>query len=152
MLAAIQDVRLVVWYTPGAASFSQQLLRMSSLQYDNGELGRSPRVTDFNGTWVFVRRVDGSLLNIPIRSYAIMLHDYVLENKWPRALNLCRMVQVTIHLFKISICSKSSNFRILHYGLVLPFWPHKQKEMLLIRQKKLILLSVNQIKLFLFNI
>ncbi|GLV42372.1 Outer segment 5 [Carabus blaptoides fortunei] len=95
ILAAIQDVRLVVWYTPGAAYFSQQLLRLSSLQYDSAELGRGPKVTGFNGTAVLIRRADGSLLNIPISPYATVLHEYIMLNKWNDILDLCRMVQDT---------------------------------------------------------
>lgn len=98
ILAAIQDVRLVVWYTPGAACFSQQLLRLSSLQYDSADLGRGPKVTGFNGTAVLIRRADGSLLNIPISPYATVLHDYIMSNKWNEALDLCRMVQVRTYI------------------------------------------------------
>lgn len=95
MLAAIQDIKLLVWYCPGAAVFSQQLLKMSSLQYDSAELGRSPRLVDFNECSVAVRRADGSLLNVPISPYPAVLHEHVVLNKWNEALKLSRMIQVS---------------------------------------------------------
>lgn len=100
MLSAIQDIKLMVWYCPGACVFSQQLLKMSSLQYDSAELGRGPRVVDFNESSVSVRRADGSLLNIPVSPYPAILHEHVSTGKWNDALKLCRLVQVRIMLVK----------------------------------------------------
>lgn len=93
MLAAIQDIKLMVWYCPTAATISQQLLKMSSLQYDSAELGRGPRVINFIDTSVAVRRTDGSLLNIPISPYPAVLHEHVTTGKWPDAVKLCRLIQ-----------------------------------------------------------
>ncbi|XP_066143483.1 intraflagellar transport protein 80 homolog [Euwallacea fornicatus] len=89
ILAAIQDTQLMVWYCPMAA-FSTKLLQMCSLQYDSPELGRSPRINDFVGNSVSVRRADGSLLNIPISPFPKLIHKKILDNKWTEALDLCR--------------------------------------------------------------
>lgn len=78
MLTAIQDTRLVVWYCP-TACFDRDLLKMCSMQYDSHELGRSPRINDFIGSSVWVRRADGSLLNVPISPFPALLHKYYLS-------------------------------------------------------------------------
>lgn len=120
MLAAIQDIKLLVWYCPGAAVFNQQLLRMSSLQYDSAELGRSPRLVDFNESSVSVRRADGSLLNIPVSPYPAVLHDHVMVSKWNEAIKLCRLIQVSSvkgeQYHNMNLIKKL--FRIRHFGLV----------------------------------
>lgn len=72
-MAAIQDTKLVVWYCP-TACFNPKLLRMCSFQYDSSELGSSPRINDFIGNAVSVRRADGSLLNVPISPFPSLLH------------------------------------------------------------------------------
>lgn len=94
MLSAIQDTRLIVWYCPSAC-FDRDLLRLCSMQYDSQDLGRSPRIHDFIGNAVFVRRTDGSLLNIPISPFPTLLHGYIQNNKWSDALNLCRTIDET---------------------------------------------------------
>lgn len=76
ILAAIQDTRLVVWYCP-TACFNSTLLRLSSLQYDSSELGRSPTINGFIGQSVSIRRADGSLIYVPIAPFPAFLHRYV---------------------------------------------------------------------------
>lgn len=73
IIAAIQDTQLIVWYCPTAA-FNSKLLKLCSLQYDSPELGRSPRIQDFVGNSVAIRRADGSLLTIPISPFPSILH------------------------------------------------------------------------------
>lgn len=73
MLAAIQDVHVIIWYFP-TACFNSALLRFSSLIYDSSEIGRNPRVNYFVGNFVSVRRADGSLINIPISPFPGLLH------------------------------------------------------------------------------
>ncbi|XP_023311105.1 intraflagellar transport protein 80 homolog [Anoplophora glabripennis] len=90
-IAAIQDAQLIVWYCP-TASFNAKLLKLCSLQYDSPELGRSPRISDFIGNSVSIRRADGSLLNVPISPFPNLIHKYVQDNKWSDALNLCRTI------------------------------------------------------------
>lgn len=94
MIAAIQDTRLVVWYCP-AANFDRDLLRFSSMQYDSADLGKNPKLHDFVGNSVAIRRTDGSLLNIPISPYPIIIHSFVQNNKWRDALNLARLIDET---------------------------------------------------------
>ncbi|XP_074029894.1 intraflagellar transport protein Oseg5 isoform X2 [Leptinotarsa decemlineata] len=89
IIAAIQDTQLIVWYCP-TACYNVKLLKLCSMQYDSPELGRTPRIHDFVGNSVSVRRADGSLLNIPISPFPTLIHRYVRENKWTDALNLCR--------------------------------------------------------------
>nr|CAH7751636.1 unnamed protein product [Callosobruchus chinensis] len=89
IVAAIQDTQMVVWYCPSAA-FNSKLLKLCSSQYESVELGRDPRINDFVGNSVSVRRADGSLLNIPISPFPGLIHRSVQENKWSDALNLCR--------------------------------------------------------------
>lgn len=72
IIAAIQDTRLVVWYCPTAA-FNSAMLRLCSFYYDSPELGKSPRIHDFVGNSVSVRRGDGSLLNIMVSPFPGLL-------------------------------------------------------------------------------
>lgn len=76
ILAAVQDRQLVVWYCPTAAVFnSSPLLKLCSMHDDSPELGRSPRIQDFIGnSSIALRRVDGSLINVPISPYPTLLH------------------------------------------------------------------------------
>lgn len=131
MLAAIQDIKLLVWYCPGAAVFNQQLLKMSSLQYDSAELGRSPRLVDFNGSSVSVRRADGSLLNIPVSPYPAVLHDHIAANKWNEAVKLCRLIQVSEDTSPLALLwlVNCFNCRSRHFGLVWHRWPLRQRWM-----------------------
>ncbi|KAI4465027.1 outer segment 5 [Holotrichia oblita] len=89
ILATIQDTHLVVWYCP-TGCFDPTLFRMCSLINDSLELSRNPRINDFVGNSVSIRRTDGSLLNVPISPFPALLHRYVQDNKWTDALNLCR--------------------------------------------------------------
>lgn len=73
IIAAIQDAQLVVWYCP-TASFNQKLLKLCSMHYESPELGRSPRINDFVGNTVSIRRADGSLINVPISPFPSLLH------------------------------------------------------------------------------
>lgn len=75
IIAAIQDTHLKVWYCPIAA-FNSKLSKLSSLHYESPELGRSPRIHDFVGSSVEIRRADGSLLIIPISPFPSFLHKY----------------------------------------------------------------------------
>ncbi|KAJ8916293.1 hypothetical protein NQ315_016434 [Exocentrus adspersus] len=90
-IAAIQDTQLIVWYCPTAA-FNAKLLKLCSLQYDSPELGRSPKINDFVGNSVSVRRADGSLLNVPISPYPSLVQKYAQDNKWSDVVNLCRSI------------------------------------------------------------
>nr|XP_022919132.1 intraflagellar transport protein 80 homolog [Onthophagus taurus] len=92
MLAAIQDTHLVVWYCPSAC-FEATLLRMCSFVYDSLELSRSPKINDFVGNSVSIRRSDGSLLNVPISPFPALLHRYIQDGKWTDALNICRTTE-----------------------------------------------------------
>ncbi|CAH1117583.1 unnamed protein product [Phaedon cochleariae] len=89
IIAAIQDTQLVVWYCP-TACFNAKLLKICSMQYDSPELGRSPRISDFIGNSVSVRRADGALLNVPVSPFPSLIHKYAQDNQWTEALNLCR--------------------------------------------------------------
>lgn len=73
ILAAIQDVQLIVWCCP-AAGFNGRLLQLCTLQYDSLELGRNPRICDFVGNSVSVRRGDGSLINVPLPPFPELIH------------------------------------------------------------------------------
>lgn len=46
------------------------------MTYDSPDLGRSPRISDFVGNSVSLRRADGSLINIPINPLPSLLHKY----------------------------------------------------------------------------
>lgn len=72
IIAAIQDTQLLVWYCPTAA-FNTKLLKLCSLQYESPELGRSPRIQDFVGSSIAIRRADGSLLRVPISPFPSFL-------------------------------------------------------------------------------
>ncbi|EFA04099.2 intraflagellar transport protein 80 homolog [Tribolium castaneum] len=89
IIATIQDAQLVVWYCPTAA-FNSTLLKLCSMQYGAPELGRNPRISDFVGNSVSIRRADGSLINVPISPFPSILHRCIQDNKWSDALNLCR--------------------------------------------------------------
>ncbi|RZC39328.1 intraflagellar transport protein 80 -like [Asbolus verrucosus] len=89
LIAAVQDAQLVVWYCPTAA-FDSTLLRICSMHYGAPELGRNPRISDFVGNSVSIRRADGSLINVPISPFPSILHKYIQDSKWTDALNLCR--------------------------------------------------------------
>ncbi|KAJ8958886.1 hypothetical protein NQ318_019654 [Aromia moschata] len=91
IIAAIQDAHLIVWYCP-TALFNARLLKLCSLIYDSPELGRGPRISNFVGNSVSIRRADGSLLNVPISPFPGLLHKYIQDNKWSDALNLCRTI------------------------------------------------------------
>lgn len=73
MIAAVQDVKLLVWYCP-MACFDRPLLKLCCFQYESPELGRSPRINDFVGNSVSIRRSDGSLINVPISPFPSLLH------------------------------------------------------------------------------
>ncbi|XP_028134909.1 intraflagellar transport protein 80 homolog isoform X1 [Diabrotica virgifera virgifera] len=89
IMAAIQDTKLVIWYCP-TACFNPKLLRLCSFHNDSSELGSSPRINDFIGNIVSVRRADGSLINVPTSPFPSLLHKCTLDNRWTDALNLCR--------------------------------------------------------------
>ncbi|ENN80884.1 hypothetical protein HUJ04_005931 [Dendroctonus ponderosae] len=71
ILAAIQDAQLI---------------------YDSLELGRKPRICDFVGNSVSVRRADGSLINVQISPFPELIHKKVYDSKWTHALELCRSI------------------------------------------------------------
>lgn len=79
IIATIQDTHLIVWYCP-TGCFDATLLRMCSLTNDSLELSRNPRINDFVGNSVSIRRTDGSLLNIPISPFPALLHRYCISN------------------------------------------------------------------------
>lgn len=94
LIAAIQDTQLIVWYCP-QASYDTTLLKLCSFYYDSPELGRSPRINDFVGNSVSVRKADGSLINVFISPLPSILLKHLQENKWTEALNLCRSMNNT---------------------------------------------------------
>ncbi|CAH0556703.1 unnamed protein product [Brassicogethes aeneus] len=108
LIAAIQDTQLIVWYCP-TASFNQKLLKMCLMTYDSPELGRSPRINDFVGNSVSIRRADGSLINVPISPFPALLHKYVQDNRWSEALNLCRTTNETTLWACLAVLSTQSN-------------------------------------------
>lgn len=112
MIAAIQDVKLIVWYCPIAA-FDMSLLKLCSFQYESAELGRSPRISDFVGNSVSIRRSDGSLIDIPISPFPAMLHKYIQDNKWNDALSLCRSVNDRILWGCLAAFASQSNSDLL---------------------------------------
>ncbi|XP_060517914.1 intraflagellar transport protein 80 homolog [Cylas formicarius] len=95
ILGAIQDGLVTVWYCP-SASFNTRLLQMCSFQYESSDLGRSPRISDFVGTSVSVRRADGALINVPVSPFPELIHLKLQENKWEEAVNLCRNINIDI--------------------------------------------------------
>ncbi|CAH1115731.1 unnamed protein product [Psylliodes chrysocephalus] len=108
IMAAIQDTKLVVWYCP-TACFNPKLLRMCSFQYDSSELGSSPRINDFIGNAVSVRRADGSLLNVPISPFPSLLHKAVLDNRWTDAVNMCRTANNETSWACLAVLATQSN-------------------------------------------
>ncbi|KAF5299047.1 hypothetical protein FQA39_LY11593 [Lamprigera yunnana] len=92
MIAAVQDIYVIIWYFP-TSCFNSSLLNLSSLEYNSTELGRSPRINYFMGNFVSIRRADGSLLNVPASPFPSLLHQHVRSNKWDDALRLCRLIK-----------------------------------------------------------
>ncbi|XP_050301884.1 intraflagellar transport protein 80 homolog [Anthonomus grandis grandis] len=108
ILAAIQDAQLIVWYCPTAA-FNSKLLQLCSLHYDSPELGRNPRINDFVGNSVSIRRADGSLINVPISPYPELIYKKIHENKWTEALDLCRSVNSDMAWACLAVLATQSN-------------------------------------------
>lgn len=108
MLAAIQDIYVIVWYFP-TACFNTALLNMSSLEYNSPELGRGPRINYFIGNFVSIRRADGSLINIPISPFPSLLHRHIQNNKWDEALRLCRLIKEKILWTGLAVLASQSN-------------------------------------------
>ncbi|XP_019878422.2 intraflagellar transport protein 80 homolog [Aethina tumida] len=112
IIAAIQDAQLVVWYCP-TASFNQKLLKLCSMHYESPELGRSPRINDFVGNTVSIRRADGSLINVPISPFPSLLHKYTQDNRWNDALNLCRTTNDTSLWACLAVLSTQTNADVM---------------------------------------
>ncbi|XP_044766624.1 intraflagellar transport protein 80 homolog [Coccinella septempunctata] len=108
LIAAIQDTQLIVWYCP-QASYDTALLKLCSFYYDSPELGRSPRINDFVGNSVSVRKADGSLINVFISPLPSILLKYIQENKWQEALNLCRSMNNTTLWACLAVLSTQSS-------------------------------------------
>lgn len=111
-IAAIQDDHLIIWYCPFAA-FNSHLFKLCSRHYDSAELGRSPRIHDFVGNSVFIRKSDGSLLTVPISPFPSTLHKYMNENKWTDALNLCRSLNDVTSWACLAVLSTQSKYEFL---------------------------------------
>lgn len=108
LIAAIQDTQLIVWYCP-QASYDATLLKLCSFYYDSPELGRGPRISDFIGSSVSVRKADGSLINVFISPLPSILLKYIQENKWTEALNLCRSMNNTTLWACLAVLSTQCN-------------------------------------------
>ncbi|KAJ8980063.1 hypothetical protein NQ317_012903 [Molorchus minor] len=83
IIAGIQETQLIVWYCP-TARFNAKLLKLCSLQINSPELGRSPKISDFVGNSVSIRRADGALLNVPISPFPSLIHkalDLAIKHK-----------------------------------------------------------------------
>ncbi|KAG5865620.1 hypothetical protein JTB14_010370 [Gonioctena quinquepunctata] len=79
------------------------------MQYDSPELGRSPRIHDFVGNSVSVRRADGSLLNVAVSPFPNLIHRYIQNNKWTDALNLCRTTNNETSWACLAVLATQSN-------------------------------------------
>ncbi|KAL1513318.1 hypothetical protein ABEB36_002740 [Hypothenemus hampei] len=112
ILAAIQDAQLIVWYCPTAA-FNPKLLHLCSLQYDSPELGRNPRINDFVGNSVSIRRADGSLINVPISPFLELIYKKIHDNKWTDALDLCRSVNSDMTWACLAVLASQSNIETI---------------------------------------
>ncbi|KAF5282730.1 hypothetical protein FQR65_LT02727 [Abscondita terminalis] len=108
MLAAVQDIYVIIWYFP-TSCFNSALLNLSSFEYNSTELGRSPRINFYIGNFVSVRRADGSLLNVPTSPFPTLLHKHIRDNKWEEALRLCRMIKDKILWTGLAVLATQSN-------------------------------------------
>ncbi|CAG9768961.1 unnamed protein product [Ceutorhynchus assimilis] len=108
ILAAIQDAQLIVWYCPTAA-FNSKLLHLCSMQYESNELGKNPRISDFVGSSVSIRRADGSLINVPVSPFPQLIHKKIHDNKWTEALDLCRSVNIEMVWACLAVLATQSN-------------------------------------------
>ncbi|XP_076269721.1 intraflagellar transport protein Oseg5 [Rhynchophorus ferrugineus] len=108
ILAAIQDAQLIVWYCPSAA-FNSKLLHICSLQYDSPELGRNPRINDFIGNSVSIRKADGSLISVAISPFPELIHKKIQDNRWSEALDLCRSVNNDMVWACLAVLATQSN-------------------------------------------
>jgi hypothetical protein len=51
-------------------------------------------VVSFDGNYVGVRRVDGSLVTSSVSPFHSVLHGYAASSQWDDALRLCRFIKV----------------------------------------------------------
>ncbi|XP_018322477.1 intraflagellar transport protein 80 homolog [Agrilus planipennis] len=91
MIAAIQDTNLVVWYCP-TACFNATALKFTTKVYDSYDLGSNPRINDFVGNFVTIRRGDGALVSVCISPYPAALSSLLRGGNLKEAVNLCRKI------------------------------------------------------------
>ncbi len=90
-VAAISDSRILIWYQTN--TLHDDLFSMSSEGRDYPGLGKNPRIINFARAAIVVENDDGSKITVTLSPVFETIHEYLLTNKWEKALHLCRFVE-----------------------------------------------------------
>ncbi|XP_067007363.2 intraflagellar transport protein 80 homolog [Anabrus simplex] len=93
MLAAIQENDLSIWPCPVLVFHDRELFEKTAVKKQITECGA--RVVSFDGGYVGIRRVDGSLVSIPVSPYIPIFLELVSGAKLKEALQLCHTAKDT---------------------------------------------------------
>ncbi|XP_046402466.1 intraflagellar transport protein 80 homolog [Ischnura elegans] len=93
MLAATCGSCVSVWTCPPIAYVDRRLLRRTVLERESSEFGRgSLLLKSFEGSQVWLRRMDGALTGFCIPPHAALLTSNLHSHSWQQSLRLCRSV------------------------------------------------------------
>jgi len=90
-VAAISDCRILIWYQTN--SLHDDLFSMASESIDCPGIGKNPRIANFAKAAITVESNDGNKITTVISPVFETIHEYLLSNKWEKALHLCRFVE-----------------------------------------------------------
>lgn len=89
-LVGISDGNLKVWYSPSLAFVDKDLLPLSIVQVDGGEVGRNSQVVSYTGCRISARKVDGSIIFASTHVDIELLYEFSRSGRWDESLRLCR--------------------------------------------------------------
>ncbi|XP_071453999.1 intraflagellar transport protein 80 homolog [Hetaerina americana] len=97
MLAATCGSSVTVWTYPAIAYADRRLLRRTVLERESSEFGRGTLLLkSFEGSQVWLRRMDGALTGFSIPPHAALLSFHLHCQSWQQSLRICRSVGDTV--------------------------------------------------------
>jgi intraflagellar transport protein 80 len=93
-LVALSDGKLVQYLYPRMVFVDRELLPQSTFSQPAFDLGKSPRLTGYNGPRITARKQDGSIITKNLSQYPVILYSFVKKGSWDESIRLCRFVQM----------------------------------------------------------
>ena len=113
MLAGLQEKKILIWMNPTVVFTDKDLLQKNILDLEINDLGKSPYLINFIGNIITVRRSDGCLIPCAVPPFAAGIYKCINENKWDKAIKLCRILKDE-HLWSLlaGLSASSKNFYV----------------------------------------